>query len=339
LPLLLVILAILAAVSVKGAIPVTDTISPPPDNPTTIIGLSELCQGQTAQYIADIPIACEVQWLVDGIPQTTANDTLEMTWTEAGSYLLSLEITCDTNTYPPSYLVVVVAPLPETPAPIAGDTEVCLFTTDSYTTEAAHDESCLWHVDGSIQNSTATTLELDWNEEGMHQIEVQANNTCGTSDATSLSVGVYAWPLVNLGNDTALIAGQILVLDAGNPGSNYLWSTGETTQTIAVVTSGVYVVVVNNGCGEASDEIQVQVIVGQDENKFRDGVEIKILGRTCEISVNFDAFKQIRVFDVAGNMISETSSPRFTLPHSGIFIVQITTNSGSFFSQKLVITQ
>jgi hypothetical protein len=34
-------------------------------------------------------------------------------------------------------------------------------------------------------------------------------------------------------------ANETIILDAGNPGATYLWSTGETTQTIEVDTTGV----------------------------------------------------------------------------------------------------
>jgi gliding motility-associated-like protein len=52
-----------------------------------------------------------------------------------------------------------------------------------------------------------------------------------------------------LGNDTTLCTGQQLVLDAGNPGATYLWSTGATTRTIhAAATAGYYVSVNVGGC-------------------------------------------------------------------------------------------
>jgi len=53
---------------------------------------------------------------------------------------------------------------------------------------------------------------------------------------------------------TALLHGGSLVLDAGNPGSTYLWSTGETTQSITVTAPGSYTVSVMdaNGCTAAA---------------------------------------------------------------------------------------
>jgi len=49
-------------------------------------------------------------------------------------------------------------------------------------------------------------------------------------------------------------------LDAGNPGSTYLWSTGATTQTLLVSTSGTYSVTVTNACGSANDAVNVSVL-------------------------------------------------------------------------------
>jgi hypothetical protein len=52
-------------------------------------------------------------------------------------------------------------------------------------------------------------------------------------------------PEVDLGPaDTTLLAALFMDLDAGNEGAAYLWSTGETTRTIRVDTSGVYSVMV-----------------------------------------------------------------------------------------------
>jgi len=56
----------------------------------------------------------------------------------------------------------------------------------------------------------------------------------GTDNASdSITVVVHAPPAVNLGVDTTLCSDQIMTLDAG-PAAYYIWSTGETTQTITV---------------------------------------------------------------------------------------------------------
>jgi hypothetical protein len=58
---------------------------------------------------------------------------------------------------------------------------------------------------------------------------------------------------VDLGNDTTMCHGNNLILNAGNPGCNYLWNTGATSQSINAVTAGIYSVTVTNsdGCTDA----------------------------------------------------------------------------------------
>lgn len=82
------------------------------------------------------------------------------------------------------------------------------------------------------------------------------NNT--SNDTAQFIVNNWGYPDVSLGDDFTAFWGDSPVLDAGNPGSTYLWSTEETTQTITISEPGTYSVTVTdeNGC-ESSDEINV----------------------------------------------------------------------------------
>jgi cyclophilin family peptidyl-prolyl cis-trans isomerase len=60
---------------------------------------------------------------------------------------------------------------------------------------------------------------------------------------------------INLGPDKIIMEGDSAILDAGYPGSTYLWSTGEVTQTIIADTSGRYWVKVVKGDSTGSDTI------------------------------------------------------------------------------------
>lgn len=71
---------------------------------------------------------------------------------------------------------------------------------------------------------------------------------------------IVAQPTVNLGNDTLICDQRYFTLDAGNPGSDYKWSTDERTQTITVYESGTYSVTVNDGTGISSDEIEITIL-------------------------------------------------------------------------------
>jgi len=65
-------------------------------------------------------------------------------------------------------------------------------------------------------------------------------------------------PVVNLGNDTSICAGQSLQLNATNAGANYIWQDGSANPTYLVTAGGTYWVIVSSGvCPPAIDSITV----------------------------------------------------------------------------------
>ncbi len=73
--------------------------------------------------------------------------------------------------------------------------------------------------------------------------------------------------MVDLGADTVICAGEVLLLDAGAGGVSYAWNTLETTQTIEVDTTGYYWVSVVSPTGCTTyDQIQVTTY-GDDTQK------------------------------------------------------------------------
>jgi predicted outer membrane repeat protein len=103
----------------------------------------------------------------------------------------------------------------------------------------------------------AATQTITVNAAGSYFVTV--TDSMGTASDT-IQVDLSAFPVVALGNDTFIASGVTLVLDAGNAGATYLWSTGAVTQTIAVSTSGTYSVTVTNAAHcSGSDAIKVTV--------------------------------------------------------------------------------
>lgn len=64
-------------------------------------------------------------------------------------------------------------------------------------------------------------------------------------------------PIVDLGPNQVICQDDIVMLDAENQGSSYLWSTGDTSQIINVTTSGSYWVIVTNEGGADTDSVDV----------------------------------------------------------------------------------
>ncbi len=95
-----------------------------------------------------------------------------------------------------------------------------------------------WSNSTSSQTTTASSS-------GAYSVTVFT--AAGCSDSDTINVTINSQPTQTLGPDTAICLSSV-VLDAGNPGSTYLWSNAMTSQTITV-TSGTYSVTVTDPSG------------------------------------------------------------------------------------------
>ncbi|HYV92878.1 MAG TPA: PKD domain-containing protein [Chitinophagales bacterium] len=73
---------------------------------------------------------------------------------------------------------------------------------------------------------------------GTYTVTVTDTNGCTVID--SVSVGVSNSLALNIGNDTVLCQSSALQLSANISATSFLWSTGETTQSISVTQPGMY---------------------------------------------------------------------------------------------------
>ncbi|MCB0769487.1 MAG: gliding motility-associated C-terminal domain-containing protein [Flavobacteriales bacterium] len=117
-------------------------------------------------------------------------------------------------------------------------------------TAPANGVAYLWSSGQDTQSIVPTSS-------GPHTVTVTSAEGCEHS--TTFNVVLFAPPIVDLGPDVVLCGATEHLLDAGNPGSTYLWNTNSNSQGISVASSGNYAVTVTdaNGCF-ASDAINVQ---------------------------------------------------------------------------------
>ncbi len=92
-------------------------------------------------------------------------------------------------------------------------------------------DTYLWSTDETSQVITASGSGVT-----MVWAEVTNENGCSTTDTVYLDFATI--PTVELGSDTTICGGATITLDAGNPGSLFLWSNEATTQTIVADTLG-----------------------------------------------------------------------------------------------------
>lgn len=143
-----------------------------------------------------------------------------------------------------------------------------------------------------------------------------------TNDLLTSSITSLATPVLDLGPNTTVC--DEVTLNALNPGSTYLWSTGESTQTISVTTSGTYSVTVTNptsGCA-ITDNITVTVNYTPVANftyTVTGGTVIFTNESTDGASYNWS-------FGDGGS--STTADPSHAYAASGMYTVTLTVTNG-----------
>jgi subtilisin family serine protease len=213
---------------------------------------------------------------------------------------------------------------PDAPAMPEGETSFCIDPGVAlYTTDLIDEVGYIWMIDpataGTTESDSSSAL-VSWSADftGMATIQVKAMNWCGESAFSDmLSVEIFNNPEVNLGEDTETCIGNYVSLDAGNEGAAYLWSTGETTQTINVDTTGmdetntrtITVMVTDiNGCS-SEDEIMVSFLdcSGISENNVLTAMEIFPNPNNGMFTIQLNAIEsqeaQIELINLRGEVV------------------------------------
>ncbi|MCB0793572.1 MAG: gliding motility-associated C-terminal domain-containing protein [Flavobacteriales bacterium] len=207
-----------------------------PFDDLTFISDSSLCAGDTMVIDAGYP-GSTYAW-------TPNNETTQtITVTTAADYTV---VITDTSGCQTTFTTqVTVDPLPV--IVLGPDTSLCI--GEAWTMDAGNPGSqYLWNTTETTQTITVSTDDTYW-------VEVMDQNDCTNRD--SILVVFDPLPVIQL-SDTMVCISETVDLNAGNPGSWYLWSTNETTQTIQVDSvSGVYSVVVTTPtfCVDSADAV------------------------------------------------------------------------------------
>lgn len=184
-----------------------------------------------------------------GSPFETVGTTLLPTTNTAGIYTFyatAVSGACESATR--SAVDIIVNPLPVL---TLNDTAVC--TGSTYTIDAQNAGSTyLW-------NTGETTQTIDVTSGGNYSVDITTALGCTATDAMNLVLNPL--PIVDLGSDVSFCDGDNITLDAGNTGMDFLWNTGETTQSIIASIDGTYSVTVTNPTTMCSNSDNILVTV------------------------------------------------------------------------------
>jgi len=208
----------------------------------------------------------------------------------------------------------------------------------------------LWQ-DGSTEQTFTT------GQAGIYWVELTNEFACTNADTIILLVKEL--PLVELGNDSIICAGNSISLDAGNSGSTYLWSTGQTEQTIIVDTTafgiGIYdiwVEVTSPELCSKTDSISIGIEDCSGINEIINNLSLNVFPNPSDgiFTVSLNSKKRIivslKIINSSGNLVFENQNIEinkkfaekfnFSNLSNGIYTLLIE-SGGSYTLKKIII--
>jgi len=151
-------------------------------------------------------------------------------------------------------------------AKVAPSDTICAEGTIQFVNNSIGAHNYLWNFGDGSAKDTATAPAHTYSTPGTFTVSLLAldSASCKIADSAHLVVHVLPLPVVNLGTDTTACGAFNLLLNAGNPGAQYLWSTGNTSQTLQITSVGSYWVKVSYGKCAAYDTLLVRALAKPD---------------------------------------------------------------------------
>jgi hypothetical protein len=216
---------------------VTVTVFSAPGQPGSINGNISACSGSVQVYSVPEVAGVTYDWaLPAGWTAVQNNNSITVTAGQM-SGTISVIARNDCGDSPPRTLVVTIIQPPSKPAVINGPASICAGgSMHWYSVDAvAGATSYEWvSPQGWTGTSSSDSIFLTAGDNG-GTIFIIANNACGSSSPQMLAVSVEPLPTVEFPMDTImLLPGQQLTPQIMGDVTSYLWSTNETTMSIAV---------------------------------------------------------------------------------------------------------
>ncbi|MCF8459258.1 MAG: tandem-95 repeat protein [Flavobacteriales bacterium] len=214
---------------------VTVVVNPNPVPTITADGLMEFCDGDSVMLTSST---------FDSYVWSTGDTTQSIVVYSSGDYSVEVADQNGCSGLSANATVTVYQnPIPEI---TASDRVVC--DGQIVTLTASQSSEYLWNTGANSQTISVTA-------NGVYSLVVTDANGCMGTDSVDIRVNPTPTPVpvITANGSTTFCAGDSVNLEV-DAWDSYLWSTGDTTQSIWVDESGLYIVTVTNefGCAAAS---------------------------------------------------------------------------------------
>ncbi len=327
---------------------VTVTVNQLPTAAIASVGATTFCQGGSVTLLASnapAGMTYTYQWRLNGTAITGATSNTYVA-NASGNY--SVTITTNSGCAATSAATTVtVNPLPVLAAN-TGSASVC---ENGTVTLANAQAGGLWSTaNNTIATINAVTGLVTGVNPGTTTLTYTFTNANGCTNSVSTNFTVNALPaaVITANGTTTFCQGGSVVLTA-NTGSSYLWSNGQTTQSITVSnTSDITVTVTNaNGCSATSaitsvvvNALPVANITSLNGNSFCQGGSVTLVASTGSSyawsngaftqSVTVSSTQTLTVTVTNSDGCSATSAP-FTVTMNAAPVATITANGPTTF--------
>lgn len=322
---------------VNAALPVSVTISASDNN---------ICTGTSVTFTATPTnggATPSYQWFVNGNPVGSNSSTFTSASLNNGDQVnvsLTSSLSCGTGSPATSNTVTMNV---STASPVSVSASVSanpacsgdMLTFTATLVNGGSSPAYQWFLNGTPVGSNAPTYSYQYFDNG-DQVWVQltSSSSCASGNpATSapVTMAINPLPVYDLGPDQQLCPGSQVVLDPGVANATYAWSTGESTPSITVSTSGTYSVsVTQNGC-TAFDQVTlnfdatapVPVFLGNDTTICEGDVIILNTGNQQNVSYLWQDGSSANTYTVTGD---------------GLYSVTVSNDCGSVSASRQVFT-
>jgi hypothetical protein len=292
------------------------TVNALPAATITPASATTFCQGGNVVLNANVGQGLYYQWNLNGSPINGAN-AASYTANASGNYSLDV-LNSDGCSATSTMVSVTVNALPTVSA--GSNQSVC--AGSSVTLSGSGAISYVWN--NNVQNGVAFTPGAT------QTYTVTGTNANGCSNTAQVTVTVNALPTPSISyvGSPILCQGSVLALNA-TAGSSYLWSNGQTTQTIQATQGGAYTVQVTNanGCVGTSNPVTLTVnplpapsITAQGPTTFCQGGSV-VLTSTGATSYSWS---------------TNATTQSITVTTSGLYQVTVVDNKGCSGSSSAI---